>query len=108
VIESANILSAFGLPEDLLKLDPNALPFAFKKRLGIALSVLFRKSWLIFDEPTLGQDDHFRSALVEFAKLALERGAGIILISHDINFRSNFSAAKKLIVRNGKIADTES
>jgi energy-coupling factor transporter ATP-binding protein EcfA2 len=104
-IGAAKALLAFGIPEGLLQSDPSDLPFAFKKRLGIALSVLFGKSWFIFDEPTLGQDANFRYSLVEFINVARQRGAGIILISHDTAFRSRFSKAKTLTVQGGKIVN---
>lgn len=97
------ILPTFGIPETLFKADPNEAPFVLKKRLGIALAVLFGRSWLIFDEPTLGQDTEFRFALAEFIRLALAQGAGIILISHDTAFRSLFPNSKKLLLGNQNV-----
>jgi energy-coupling factor transport system ATP-binding protein len=104
MIDPADIMSIFGMPNTLLQSDPHDLPFAFKKRLGIALAVLFQKPWLILDEPTLGQDHNFCLALAEFVRLVAERGAGIIMISHDSSFRSNLPEAKTLLVRNGGIS----
>lgn len=101
--DPARVLFAFGLPEALQKSNPNDLPFAFKKRLGIALSVLFGKPWLILDEPTLGQDQDYRSTLVDFINIIVERGAGVVLVSHDASFRSAFPGAKRLLLGNGKI-----
>jgi energy-coupling factor transporter ATP-binding protein EcfA2 len=92
-----NILSTFGIPDTLLNAHPNELPFVFKKRLGVALAILAGKSWLIFDEPTLGQDDGYRKAFAEFIRLALARGIGVLLISHDVLFRSLFPASKNLL-----------
>lgn len=97
------MLSTFGIPDSLVNADPHEIPFAFKKRLGIELAVLFGKPWLIFDEPTLGQDYEFRKSLVEFIQRALGRGTGIIVISHDATFRSLFNDAKTLRVGNQKI-----
>jgi energy-coupling factor transporter ATP-binding protein EcfA2 len=97
------VLPTFGVPPTLVNADPNAVSFALKKRLGIALAVLFGKSWLIFDEPTLGQDREFRLGLAEFIRRALGRGVGIILISHDTAFRTFLPDAKKLFVGNQKI-----
>lgn len=91
------LLPLFGIPEDLLFAHPNELPFVLKKRLGVGLAVLSKKPWLIFDEPTLGQDKTFVMALAEFIHSALDRGLGLIVISHDANFRSLFPQSKKLL-----------
>jgi energy-coupling factor transport system ATP-binding protein len=90
------ILPTFGIPEELFQAHPNELPFVLKKRLGIALSVIGQKPWLIFDEPTLGQDKEFREAFAEFVRLVLDRGTGVIMISHDTYFRSICPKSKKL------------
>lgn len=97
------LLPTFGIPGELFKAHPHELLFVLKKRLGIALAALAGKPWLIFDEPTLGQDEQFRVALAEFIRLALAKGAGVLLISHDVWFRSLFPAAKRLLFGNQTI-----
>lgn len=90
------VLPTFGIPEELFQANPNDLPFVLKKRLGITLSVMAAKPWLIFDEPTLGQDKEYRKAFAEFVRLILDQGSGVIMISHDTYFRSLFPKSKKL------------
>lgn len=100
---SGKCLRKFGISEKLFQTHPNELLFVLTKRLGIALAALAGKPWLIFDEPTLGQDWEFRLALAEFVRLALARGAGVIMISHDTHFRSLFPKSKKLSFGNQTI-----
>lgn len=91
------LLPTFGIPDNLFRAHPNELPFVLKKRLGIGLALIAKKPWLIFDEPTLGQDQTFQMALAEFINIALDRGIGLIVISHDANFRSLFPKSKNLL-----------
>ena len=100
-----SLLPTFGISEKLFQAHPNELPFVLKKRLGIALALLAGKPWLIFDEPTLGQDQRFQVALAEFIRLVLTQGAGVIMISHDTYFRSLFSKSKRLLFRNQTIVN---
>jgi energy-coupling factor transporter ATP-binding protein EcfA2 len=65
---------------------PFDLPFVLRKRLALTLILHTSAPWLIFDEPTLGQDEHAQSTLKSaFQKLA-EKGYGVILISHHDDF----------------------
>ena len=66
----------FGIPGELFKAHPNELPFVLKKRLGIALAVLAGKPWLIFDEPTLGQDEQFPSRIGRIYPTGFGQGCG--------------------------------
>jgi energy-coupling factor transporter ATP-binding protein EcfA2 len=97
------ILPAFGIPETQFNTDPNELSFVLKKRFGIALAALLGRPWLIFDEPTVGQDEQFRFALAEFIRLALTRGVGLIIITHDTAFRALFPNSTQLLLGNRKV-----
>lgn len=88
------LLPAFGVPASSLAANPNELPFVWKKRLSVALAFLARKPWLILDEPTLGQDASYRSALAGALRNVLALGAGAIIITHDQSFRSLFPNAR--------------
>lgn len=104
--DAMSLLEAFGIPGAMAQSNPNELPFVFKKRLGTALALLAGKPWLIFDEPTLGQDRIFCAALAEWFQIALAAGAGIILISHDNFFRALFPEAKTLLFENQTIRES--
>jgi energy-coupling factor transporter ATP-binding protein EcfA2 len=90
------ILPDFGVPAEFSTANPNELPFVLKKRISTALSVLAGKSWYILDEPTIGQDHDYRLALAELIRRALNRGAGVLMVSHDIFFRSQFHGTREL------------
>lgn len=74
---------------------PFDLPFVLRKRLALTLILHTSAPWLIFDEPTLGQDEQSRMVLSSaFRKLA-ESGYGIILVSHNEMF-ANLVADKTI------------
>ncbi len=79
------ILQAFGL-EKIKGFHPGDMPFVIRKRISIASTLAKDRSWYIFDEPTLGQDDKFTTFLIELFRKVTEAGKGIIVISHSSNF----------------------
>ena len=99
-----DLLPIFGMPEDVIQSNPNELPFALKKRLGIALAVLSGKPWLVLDEPTLGQDKRYQNALADLLGGAVACGTGVMVISHDAAFRSLLPRSQNLVFRNATIA----
>jgi energy-coupling factor transport system ATP-binding protein len=106
--DMSTLLPIFGIPEKLAHANPNELPFVFKKRLSTALALLAGKPWLIFDEPTLGQDRKFCVALAKCLQFALMGGAGILLISHDAYFKALFPTANVLEFGGQQIAASSS
>ena len=90
------VLRDFGIPGASLTANPNELPFTIKKRLGTALAALAGKSWVVLDEPTLGQDHDYSVALAELVKRIVERGTGVLIVSHDTYFRSLLNEAREL------------
>ena len=100
---ASDILTWFGIPPAMANESPNDLPFIFKKRLGIASAFATRKPWLVFDEPTLGQDKRFAASLAECFRMALRNGIGIILISHDAQFKSLFPNSNEVRIEAGHI-----
>jgi energy-coupling factor transport system ATP-binding protein len=95
-LTAAETLAVFGLPSSFEARQPIDLPFVFKKRLGIAITLMEDKPWAIFDEPTLGQDRDFAQSLAASFRIALQAGRGILLISHDDWFKSQFPDAQVL------------
>ena len=94
---SAIFLHHLGLPAEIANRNPVDLPFVMKKRLSVGLAVASGKPWIVFDEPTLGQDAEFRQTLSDMMHALLKGGAGIAVITHDAEFRKYFEAYNALI-----------
>jgi ABC-type multidrug transport system ATPase subunit len=99
------LLEAYGIPDSCIYENPIELPFTLKKRLSILLAAESSRSWLIFDEPTLGQDSTYRHACAELIRMALQTGRGVIVISHDMYFRSLFPKAHRLVFGDGGVLE---
>ncbi len=97
-------LVPFGLALEWMRAGPIDLPFTAKKRLGIALAALGGKPWIVLDEPTLGQDLKFRNGLAVVLRTALAKGLGVLGISHDEYFRSQFPSAQKMTFADGTVS----
>ena len=96
----------YGVPSNCLSANPGELPFVIKKRIATALALLIGKPWCILDEPTLGQDREYRIALAELIQLAVDRGMGAIIISHDTFFRSQFRDVQTVRFNNRTVEQT--
>ncbi|MDD2798778.1 MAG: ATP-binding cassette domain-containing protein [Bacteroidales bacterium] len=78
----ANMLAkSFGL-SDFMEEHPQDLPFVLRKRLAIAATLSIDRSFYIFDEPTLGQDDNTSKELAKIFHKLTTGGKGVIIISH--------------------------
>lgn len=82
-----HVLEAFGLQE-LASVNPEELPFVIRKRINLASIIYDDKSIIIFDEPTLGQDDFFVKAFASLINRMKSSGKIIIVISHSVFFIS--------------------
>jgi energy-coupling factor transport system ATP-binding protein len=86
------LMQAFGLAEvggkAPLDLD---IPFSVRKRVAIASTLATGCNWIVLDEPTLAQDDTSAETIAQMVEDLLERGVGVILVSHSEWFRSMFS-----------------
>jgi ABC-type Mn2+/Zn2+ transport system ATPase subunit len=58
-------------------------PRALRKRLTWIWPLSGNRPWLVFDEPTLGQDNEAVGQLVDALNIATKRGHGVIIVSHD-------------------------
>jgi energy-coupling factor transport system ATP-binding protein len=103
-VPQAALCEAFGLPPSVLAQNPVDLPFVIKKRLGVAACFLAGKPWLIFDEPTLGQDVHYVSAFSRCLLRAAAAGRGVIVITHDPRLIEQVPEARRLLVRDRALA----
>jgi len=75
------ILAAFGLSA-LKEAEIFDLPYVLRKRVAIAATVATGAQWMIFDEPTLGQDEQSCRSLAAILSQLTSLGIGVIAISH--------------------------
>jgi len=88
--------------EPLLELSPYRLSGGEKKRVAFAAALAVKPSIFIMDEPTSGQDWHFRRTLGNLLSELIERGQAILLITHDLSFAEQH-AHRWLLLSEGKI-----
>ncbi len=88
---AAMAAARFAGLEGFLGQHPFDLPFVLRKRLALTLIFHTSAPWLIFDEPTLGQDETARIALGQSLRKLAKAGYGIILISHNQEFACSYS-----------------
>ena len=75
----------------LLQMHVLDIPRAMRKRLSWLWPFSGLLPWLIFDEPTLGQDLATVAAFAETMTNLVSRGHGIIVVSHDERLVSNLT-----------------
>jgi energy-coupling factor transporter ATP-binding protein EcfA2 len=92
-----NIASAFGL-NNVLETHPFDLPFSVRKRVALAACLVLGKSWIILDEPTLGQDEKAIAAIAEIVAHRARAGVGFIIITHSDRFRGKMNSTKIRII----------
>jgi energy-coupling factor transport system ATP-binding protein len=98
------VCEAFGIPPSVLQQNPVDLPFAIKKRLGVAVCFLAAKPWLIFDEPTLGQDADYCRAFSECLLQVTALRRSVIVITHDPRLVAHVPRARRLLVHERSIS----
>ena len=84
-IEVGRILKQFHLSE-LGEASPFLLSRGEKQRLALAAIMVNNPSFFILDEPTTGLDMERKDVLSGILNSLLERGTGMIIISHDHKF----------------------
>ncbi|MBI4026219.1 MAG: ATP-binding cassette domain-containing protein [Verrucomicrobia bacterium] len=87
------VLAAFGL-ETLKESEIFELPYVIRKRVAIAAIVATGAKWMIFDEPTLGQDEGSCSFLAAVFSQLTSLGVGVIVISHSRLFADSLNGER--------------
>jgi energy-coupling factor transport system ATP-binding protein len=72
-----------------------------KQRLALAAILALEPGFVIFDEPTTGLDMCRKEKFARMLDKVRERGAGYILISHDLNFCAA-SCQRQIMMKEGK------
>ncbi len=76
-------LAAVGL-SDAAQTHPAELPSSRQRLLALATVLARRPAVLALDEPTVGLDRHGLERLADAVAAAAARGAGVILVTHDV------------------------
>lgn len=97
----ANVCRIFELDE-LLDRSPYRLSEGEKKRVGLASIFAMQPAVVVLDEPTVGQDGHFREALVEFLRMLEEFGFTLIIVTHDLEF-AGATTDRWIVLEKGKV-----
>ena len=80
-----------GLDEALLDASPYGLSGGQKRSVAIASVIAARPSYLVLDEPAAGLDCDAAEALLSMIKNFAASGAGVVLITHDIELALSVS-----------------
>jgi energy-coupling factor transporter ATP-binding protein EcfA2 len=75
------LVETFGL-QPLLHQHPQDLPFTLRKRVALAAVFARKRSWIVLDEPILGQDDENAACLSRMLDKVAGSGGGVIVITH--------------------------
>ncbi|MBN1930104.1 MAG: ABC transporter ATP-binding protein [Desulfobacterales bacterium] len=86
----------------LLDKSPYLLSEGEKKRVAISSVMVMQPKLIVLDEPTVGQDGHFREALARVLTILQDRGCTILIVTHDLDF-AHATADRWLLLRDGNV-----
>lgn len=95
------LITLFQL-EPLLPRAPFKLSGGEKKRVAIAAALAVKPAILTLDEPTAGQDGHFRQALTSCLQRMCHRGTAILIVTHALNFAETL-ADRWMVMAGGRL-----
>ena len=91
--------------EEYREISPFDLSGGERKRVALASILCLDPEILILDEPTLGQDSKQKKYLITLIKGLRKKGKTIIIITHDIEFASEFIPRIIVMTKGQIIAD---
>ncbi|MCE5264143.1 MAG: energy-coupling factor ABC transporter ATP-binding protein [Deltaproteobacteria bacterium] len=91
--------------EPLLERAPYRLSDGEKKRVAFAAALAHRPAILALDEPTAGQDWHFRSILGTLLADLRSQGQAMVLVTHDLSFAEQNAHRWILLARGEVVAE---
>ncbi|GAA4705011.1 energy-coupling factor ABC transporter ATP-binding protein [Brevibacillus fulvus] len=97
-------LAALDL-SDVEKENPYDLSYAARKRIGIASILAMNPEAIIFDEPTIAQDQQGLRRIGQIMSELKAEGKTVIAILHDMEFAARYCERIVLLARGGVIAD---
>lgn len=86
----------------LLDRSPYRLSEGEKKRVAISSILTMRPKLLVLDEPTTGQDGHFKETMVRLLAELCERGFTTLLVTHDLGF-ARAAADRWIVLHEGNL-----
>ena len=103
--EVERLLKMFHL-EEQKEQHPYQLSMGQKRRLSVAAAMISGQKIFLLDEPTFGQDAKNTFALLELLESYREKGAAIIMVTHDEQIVKHF-ATRRWIIENGQLVCDE-
>ncbi|MDF2961245.1 MAG: cobalt transporter ATP-binding protein [Paenibacillus sp.] len=100
------LLAEFGLLSHGAQ-HPYQLSLGQKRRLSVATAMVKRQQLVLLDEPTFGQDAANTFAILEKLEGWRQRGASIIMVTHDMEIVRYFATRVWLVERGKLSADTK-
>ncbi len=91
--------------EPLLERPPFRLSGGEKKRVAFAAALAAQPEVLALDEPTAGQDGHFRKALGGFLSDLRSLGRSVVFATHDLAFAARNAPRWVVMAEGGILAD---
>lgn len=95
---------AFFAMADFLDRYPSQVSGGQKQRLALARAIALQPKYLLLDEITSALDVEQIHKILEFLLLVRDRGCGIILVTHHLNFARK-AANEIIFLDNGKIIE---
>lgn len=86
----------------LLERSPYRLSGGEKKRVAFASALATKPEILVLDEPTAGQDWHFRRTVGKLLKTLRDRGQTIVIVTHDLEFAEE-QASRWALLGDGRL-----
>ncbi|OAT81315.1 ABC transporter ATP-binding protein [Desulfotomaculum copahuensis] len=81
---------------DCRRVNPRDLSGGERQRVALAAVLVTRPELVFLDEPTRGMDYRLKSELGRFLKERADAGAGVVLVTHDVEFAAEY--AKRVIM----------
>ncbi|OYN90232.1 ABC transporter ATP-binding protein [Parenemella sanctibonifatiensis] len=103
-IDPATLLAALDLSPDLLERRPHQLSGGQRQRLALVRALSVAPEVLVLDEPTSALDHAAAQRVIAAVRAAAERGAAVLLITHDDSLEAdNFD--RTLLLQGGQLRE---
>lgn len=99
------LLSGVELPADTAQRYPHEVSGGMAQRVLVALTCALRPTVLVADEPTSALDPHSASLVQERLRAQADRGAAVVLITHDLVAARN-NADRVAVMYAGQIVES--
>lgn len=103
-----------GVVDELLKrlhisgyrrVNPRDLSGGERQRVALAAVLVTRPQLVLLDEPTRGMDYRLKSELGRFLKERADAGAGVVLVTHDVEFAAEYATRVMMLFDGRLVAD---